>query len=212
MQQFNIMELLTEHFQAGGDIMIALLLLSLIMWTLAIYKSLRFFRESNKELSPAKCLEMYENEPQSCKIKLPVWQFDILSEHMDANGNDPDLNRELLKSIRVRHEFTTMCNIGTILILAAAAPLLGLLGTVTGMISTFDVIAQFGTGNARALASGISEALVTTQSGLVAAVPGLILGGILLRKGEKLKSRMELFCICLQEQTDSLSTQKGIAR
>lgn len=209
MQQYNIIERLTEHFQAGGDIMIALLILSLIMWTLAIYKSLHFFRESGKEQSPAKCLEMYKNAPEDCKNKLPLWQFDILSEHMDASGDDPELNREFLKSKRVRHEFTTMCNIGTILILAAAAPLLGLLGTVTGMISTFDVIAQFGTGNSRALASGISEALITTQSGLVAAVPGLILGGILLRKGEKLKARMELFCICLQEQTDSLKIQRG---
>ena len=81
-------------------------------------------------------------------------------------------------------------------------PLLGLLGTVTGMITTFDVISEFGTGNARALASGISEALVTTQSGLVVAVPGLLIGGFLFQRAQKIKGRMELFCIGLQNQAE----------
>ncbi|WP_291327545.1 MotA/TolQ/ExbB proton channel family protein [Desulfovibrio sp. UCD-KL4C] len=185
--------------------MIAILFLSVTMWTLALYKGLCFIHEARKEKTPAKCLEMYQNEPERCKKGLPVWQFDILAQYMSTSCKDPELNRELLNSVRVRHEFNTMCYIGTILLLAAAAPLLGLLGTVSGMISSFDVIAQFGTGNARALASGISEALITTQSGLVAAIPGMLLGGVLFSKGEKLKSRMEIFCISLQEQTDGLN-------
>jgi biopolymer transport protein ExbB len=63
--------------------------------------------------------------------------------------------------------------------LAGMMPILGLLGTVTGMIATFKVIALQGTGDAQAMASGISEALITTQAGLVAAVP-LLLGHTLL--------------------------------
>lgn len=66
-----------------------------------------------------------------------------------------------------------------ILVFAAVAPLLGLLGTVTGMISTFDVITEFGTGDPRMLSGGISEALITTKLGLVVAIPAL-LGGTLL--------------------------------
>ena len=54
---------------------------------------------------------------------------------------------------------------------AGIAPLLGLLGTVTGMISTFDVITEYGTGNPRLLSGGISVALITTQLGLIVAVP-----------------------------------------
>ena len=57
---------------------------------------------------------------------------------------------------------------------AGLAPLLGLLGTVTGMISTFDVISTFGTGNPRLLSGGISVALITTQLGLVVAVPAVL--------------------------------------
>lgn len=57
--------------------------------------------------------------------------------------------------------------------LVVLCPLLGLLGTVTGMIQVFDVVAMTGTGNARALASGISRATVPTMAGMVVAIPGL---------------------------------------
>ncbi len=66
-------------------------------------------------------------------------------------------------------------------IIAASAPLMGLLGTVVGMIKTFKLITVFGTGDARSLSTGISEALVTTQLGLCVAIPSLIVHGILNR-------------------------------
>lgn len=64
-------------------------------------------------------------------------------------------------------------------VIAAVAPLLGLLGTVTGMIATFDIITTFGTGDPKMLSGGISEALVTTQLGLVVAIPALLAGNLL---------------------------------
>lgn len=66
-----------------------------------------------------------------------------------------------------------------ILLVAAVSPLLGLLGTVTGMIATFEVITEFGTGDPRMLSGGISAALVTTQLGLVVAIPALLIGHLL---------------------------------
>lgn len=74
----------------------------------------------------------------------------------------------------------------TIFILAGVAPLLGLLGTVTGMISTFDAISMFNTTNARSFAGGISVALITTQIGLVVAIPGLLVGNYIQRTTETL--------------------------
>lgn len=62
----------------------------------------------------------------------------------------------------------------TIKVLAALAPFLGLFGTVTGMIKTFQSVARFGLTNPKALAGGISEAMVTTQFGLFIAVPGIL--------------------------------------
>jgi len=79
----------------------------------------------------------------------------------------------------------------TILVFAAIAPLLGLLGTVTGIISTFDVITEFGTGDPKLLSGGISEALVTTELGLIVAIPTLLLGTLLSGRAGAILSGME---------------------
>jgi biopolymer transport protein ExbB len=64
-------------------------------------------------------------------------------------------------------------------VVAAVAPLLGLLGTVTGMIETFQAITLFGAGDPKMMSSGISQALITTQLGLVVAIPVLLLHSFL---------------------------------
>lgn len=69
---------------------------------------------------------------------------------------------------------------------AGVSPLLGLLGTVTGMIKTFQLISIFGAGDAQLLSSGISEALITTEYGLVVAIPALIMHAYLSRRVKKL--------------------------
>ncbi len=79
-----------------------------------------------------------------------------------------------------------------IMVIAAVAPLLGLLGTVTGMISTFDIITEFGTGDPKLLSSGISIALVTTEVGLAVAIPALIFGNLLSGWSESIKDNMEM--------------------
>ena len=70
------------------------------------------------------------------------------------------------------------------------APLLGLLGTVTGMMSTFEVMSLFGTGNAKGMAGGISEALITTQTGLIVAIPGLYMKNFLERRAQALQRQL----------------------
>ena len=80
-----------------------------------------------------------------------------------------------------------------IAVTAAASPLLGLLGTVTGMISTFSQIRVSGNSDINSLASGISEALVTTKFGLIAAIPALVLHALLSRRVQGLLAGMEKF-------------------
>ena len=75
--------------------------------------------------------------------------------------------------------------------LAAIAPLLGLLGTVSGMITMFQVLSEHGTGNPRLLSGGISEALITTQLGLLVAVPVLFAHALLTRRAERTLTRIE---------------------
>lgn len=74
---------------------------------------------------------------------------------------------------------------------AAAAPLLGLLGTVTGMISTFNMISLFGTGDPKTLSGGISEALITTEFGLYVAIPAVMAHAFLSRKAKGVLGSME---------------------
>jgi biopolymer transport protein ExbB len=81
--------------------------------------------------------------------------------------------------------------LSTLGMLAAIAPLLGLLGTVTGMINTFHVITYYGTGDPRMMSGGISEALVTTMLGLTVAIPIMIAHTFLSRRVETQISKME---------------------
>lgn len=79
--------------------------------------------------------------------------------------------------------------------LAGVAPLLGLLGTVTGMIKVFTVISQVGVGRANALAAGIAEALITTVAGLVIAIPTLVMYNIFRERSEAIVVEMERHCL-----------------
>lgn len=92
--------------------------------------------------------------------------------------------------------------ISTIKLLAAVAPLLGLLGTVTGMIGTFQSITLFGTGDPKLMAGGISTALVTTVLGLVCAIPLLLLHNLISGKSQELVQ-------ILEEQTAGLLAEKA---
>ncbi|CAA6820960.1 MAG: MotA/TolQ/ExbB proton channel family protein [uncultured Sulfurovum sp.] len=80
---------------------------------------------------------------------------------------------------------------GFVMVLAAVAPLLGLLGTVTGMIATFDMITEYGTGDPKMLSGGISEALITTMFGLIVAIPLLLLGNLISGWAQGIKDSME---------------------
>lgn len=109
-----------------------------------------------------------------------------------TNLNEP---REILEDAvqeALLDESPTIERFGTaITVIAAVAPLLGLLGTVTGMIATFDIITEFGTGDPRMLSGGISEALITTQLGLIVAIPSLLLGNLLGARADALLADIE---------------------
>ncbi|MBL0515206.1 MotA/TolQ/ExbB proton channel family protein [Aeromonas media] len=81
--------------------------------------------------------------------------------------------------------------IGMVKVIAAIAPMLGLLGTVTGMIGTFQAITQFGTGDPKIMAGGISMALITTVQGLVAAIPLILAHSLLQSRFTELSNVLE---------------------
>jgi biopolymer transport protein ExbB len=121
---------------------------------------------------------------------------------------------EDLISEAILHEAPTVERFGTtILVIAAVAPLLGLLGTVTGMITTFDIITEFGTGDPKLLSGGISVALVTTEVGLVVAIPALLVGTLLSGGASSIMEEMERAALQIMNRADAFKARgKGNGR
>jgi biopolymer transport protein ExbB len=105
---------------------------------------------------------------------------------MQREEMENSLQEAILKEIPPMERF-----LSTLGMLAAIAPLLGLLGTVTGMIDTFHVITLHGTGDPRLMSGGISEALVTTMLGLSVAIPLMLSQTLLSRAVDKKIGEME---------------------
>ena len=114
---------------------------------------------------------------------------------LKATVRNLDSDREHVEDIvaeQIMHESQRLDRYGsTLMVIAAVSPLLGLLGTVTGMIATFDIITEFGTGDPKLLSGGISIALVTTELGLIVAIPILMIGNLLNGWSERVKDSME---------------------
>lgn len=115
----------------------------------------------------------------------------------DIESLELKMDESILKSLPKLEK-----GIGTVKILAAVAPLMGLLGTVTGMIGTFQSITLFGTGDPKLMAGGISTALVTTVLGLVCAIPLLLLHNFIANRSKELVQ-------ILEEQSAGLLAQKA---
>jgi biopolymer transport protein ExbB len=190
---YDLLDAAFEQIRIGGWVMYPLVITCLWMWYLVI-KKIVDMRAFNRGWSPVdECIKNARKADFQCA----PWQRMIMDRYLDQKTDDDYTNDSLLDSLRLGHETFINQYLGIISLLATIAPLLGLLGTVGGMIKTFDVIAEFGTGNARALAAGISEALLTTQTGLVVAVPGLFMSAFLIRRSNNLLERMQRFCLRL---------------
>ena len=159
---------LASLFEQGGFILWAILLASLFMWCLLIERYW-FHRTQVSEIR-----DRLREEWQSQAIALTTG---IAFRRLEALVSDlrAESNRNML----------------ALNALVAILPLLGLLGTVSGMIKVFEVITVFGTGNTRGMASGISEALVTTMAGLFTALSGLYFVSDLERRAEDISRRFE---------------------
>lgn len=110
-----------------------------------------------------------------------------------------DENKELVEEVLYERMLEVQPKLERLLpfiaVTAATAPLMGLLGTVTGMINTFKLITIFGTGDAKSLSSGISEALITTEFGLIVAIPSLILHSLLSRRAQGVMANLERLAV-----------------
>jgi biopolymer transport protein ExbB len=146
-------------------------------------------RRFNRKLDALVKENRYEDAAGLCLKKetsLSMVLFAVLNR---ARGKREDAERALQEAL-LREQPKLERRMGLLAAMGSIAPLLGLLGTVTGIITLFTVITEVGTNDARVLAGGISEALVTTETGLVIAIPVMILHGLLSEKIEKVTSEM----------------------
>ena len=158
-----------ERINAGGFVgyvIIIILILGLAMGALRF----KFLNEESKTIN--KELEANQFADDSILGKLN-------SIYSKYTGDNPEDLESQLEDILAKATPPLEKNLSVIKLLAAVAPLLGLLGTVIGMIETFQAITLFGTGDPKLMAGGISQALVTTMLGLIAAVPLLFVHNIL---------------------------------
>jgi biopolymer transport protein ExbB len=169
--------------------MIPLTICSLIMWILIFEKLYTYFTLQRNDITVDLALRVIGGEDihlysKGLKTKLVKC---FVEERTGISRIDRDILRQ--HTTQLRRSLDKF--LAAIMVLASVAPILGLLGTVLGMIETFNVISLFGTGNAKAMAGGISVALVTTQTGLLIAIPGLFLSGWLKRQSRRLAVRLE---------------------
>ena len=138
-----------NFLSAGGDVLWLILMVATCLWCLIIER-LIFFKQNYPALR-ASCVESWDQRDD----KNSAYALFI--------------RRELISAILIQMNRS----VSMIKVLIALCPLLGLLGTVTGMIHVFDVMAVTGTGNARAIATGVSQATIPTMAGMVIAIAGL---------------------------------------
>jgi biopolymer transport protein ExbB len=151
-------EAIRDFMNLGGPVLRLIALTIFIMWVLIVERIL-FFRTTLKTMT-ADIRNEWENRPERRS-----WNSEMI--------------RELMIS---RFSLAANRGISMIKTLVALCPLFGLLGTVTGMIKVFEVMAVSGSGNVRAMAAGVSQATVPTMAGMVGALSGVLLVTILSRR------------------------------
>lgn len=189
----------TENYlQSGGPVMIPLLLVSAVLWVLIFNRAffLRQLYRKNMTREQANHFVRAGEFPDSRRYKGFTAMF--ITEFMIRRSGNARMDKRILDETVLALVASLDKYLALIRVLVGVAPLLGLLGTVTGMIATFDIISVFGTGNAKAMAGGISEALITTQTGLLVAIPGLYMSNFLSGRAENLKQQIASLGIYLK--------------
>lgn len=186
-----------EWLGAGGLLVWPIILVGLVAMALVIERFYSLSRiRGNSDRNMEVILKMvsrgeWKECREFCRKKSEFPTCRIIGHTLKYMGNTREIienafQEGLLKELPMLERFLPTLNV-----LAAVAPLLGLLGTVTGMINTFQIITLYGTGDPRMMSGGISEALVTTQLGLAVAVPIMILHHVLERRVDKIIGDME---------------------
>ena len=197
VKQLSRRTTLWEQIRSGGLLIWPILLVGLVAVILVLERLFFLGRVSqNTDKLMTHVTELvekgdYKGAVQSAEAQSGRPTGNVLKAGLGQQGQPRDIIESSLAEAILKETPRLERFLPALKVLAAIAPLLGLLGTVTGMINTFHVITVHGTGDPRLMAGGISEALITTQLGLAVAIPILVITALLGRKASRIASDME---------------------
>lgn len=189
----TLFESIFTTFQRGGLVMWPIIILSLYAMGLIVERWL-YYRDQNRQL-----MEQWEQlqgmKPQ-LKLEELVMNQQTVIGRLTRTVCEHRLSQQQEQIEKVRNSFgdesaVLQERLSTIAVIATLLPMLGLLGTVVGMIAAFDVIALHGTGNPNLMAEGISQALITTEAGLLTSIPIFYLHNNLSNWSERLIRKLD---------------------
>ncbi len=189
-------ENLFERLEKGGIVMIPLIGLGVAAVLLALFKSVQFARvrlASESDLQKVLRL-LEESRPQEAlqhAHSIPGMAGDLLAAAVERADEKKDYLEEIMYEKMLGARIRLERGLPFLALAATTGPLLGLLGTVTGMIATFRLISSFGSGDPKMLAAGISEALICTATGMAIAIPALLFHAFLSRRAKGIIGSME---------------------
>ena len=180
-----------EIIQAGGWLMVPILLCSVVAAAISVERlwSLQRGRILPKNLLAESWTSYKQSEFDQQKIRdlrLTAPLGHVLAAGISNAKRGRDIMKEAMEEATVQVSHDMERYLTALGIIASIAPLLGLLGTVVGMIDVFDSLMAEGAGNANVLAGGISTALITTAAGLSVAIPALMFHRFFLRRVDEL--------------------------
>lgn len=180
-----------EQMKKGGITMIPLFIMGAFCLAVTVFKTLSLLKtvRSSKEKDIHRILSLVRENNIEEALKnaehLPSPLGLVIVEGIRNKDSKKEHLEEIMYEKLLAQTPALERYLSPLAVCAGAAPLLGLFGTVTGMIHTFQLITVFGTGNAGSLSAGISEALITTEAGLAIAVPTLLIHAYLSRSVRK---------------------------
>jgi len=163
----ELMNSIREFLDTGGQVLTVIAGVICLMWLL-IFERLYFFLRGYQQIKKQIVTQWFERKERHS------WNAEHIRE-----ANISRVTEMLNQNVALIHSLVILC------------PLLGLLGTVTGMIEVFDVMAISGSGNARSMASGVSRATIPTMAGMVGSLSGVFIVTWLQRKTKRRTEQME---------------------
>lgn len=211
----------SQTVEDGGPIAVIILVLAGLGVLLLVERALTLLWMSNWRSGRWQPLLQLVRERQWDAARIFIKGMGANTTVLDSILKEPERPRDDMQetaSESVLRLMPTFQRSFTLLnVIITIAPLLGLLGTVTGMIATFEVITQFGTGNPKLLSQGISEALITTKLGLAVAVPLLLAKSIFSRWSDRILETLQLRAIIVinqihQPKSEATNTQQEVTQ